>query len=70
MMECDGILFDLDGTLWDSVDGILKTWNQVIENHNWFRSVNTSPFAAGCPNGYVRSPTPLEPLRPVPAPAA
>ena len=41
MMECDGILFDLDGTLWDSVDGILKTWNQVIENHNWFRPAIT-----------------------------
>ena len=40
-MECDGILFDLDGTLWDSVDGILKTWNQVIENHNWFRPAIT-----------------------------
>ena len=41
MIECDGILFDLDGTLWDSVDGILKTWNQVIEKHNWFRPVIT-----------------------------
>ena len=37
MIQCDGILFDLDGTLWDSVDGILLTWNQVLERHDWFR---------------------------------
>ncbi len=37
MIHCDGILFDLDGTLWDSVDGILLTWNQVLERHHWFR---------------------------------
>lgn len=36
-MKIDSILFDLDGTLWDSVDGILFTWNQVIEQHHNFR---------------------------------
>ena len=36
-MHCDGILFDLDGTLWDSVDEIIYTWNQVLEEHHWFR---------------------------------
>ncbi len=29
-MNSDGILFDLDGTLWDSVDEIVQTWNSVI----------------------------------------
>ena len=26
----DGLLFDLDGTLWDSVDAICTSWNQML----------------------------------------
>lgn len=26
-----GIIFDLDGTLWNSAEGVLKSWNEVIE---------------------------------------
>ena len=32
------ILFDLDGTLWNAVDGIHKTWNQVVSNHPEYRT--------------------------------
>lgn len=33
MEKIEAILFDLDGTMWDSGDGVLNTWNMVIEKH-------------------------------------
>lgn len=32
-MKFDGIIFDLDGTLWDTVHEICETWNLVLEKH-------------------------------------
>ncbi|MGN1318682.1 MAG: HAD family hydrolase [Lachnospirales bacterium] len=29
----DGIIFDLDGTLWNSTEAICKTWNIVLEDY-------------------------------------
>lgn len=37
-MPFDSILFDLDGTLWDSVDEIIATWNTVIARHPGLRA--------------------------------
>jgi phosphoglycolate phosphatase len=30
----DGIIFDVDGTLWDSTDTVAKSWNQAIAEHS------------------------------------
>lgn len=30
-MKTDGVLFDLDGTLWDSTNGVTMVWNRVAQ---------------------------------------
>lgn len=32
-MNFDSIIFDLDGTLWDSAEGICGTWQQVLDRY-------------------------------------
>ncbi|MCR4672903.1 MAG: HAD family hydrolase [Lachnospiraceae bacterium] len=32
-MKYDSIIWDLDGTLWDSTDGIIETWNLILKDH-------------------------------------
>lgn len=33
----EAIIFDLDGTMWNALDGIHLTWNQVVANHSDYR---------------------------------
>lgn len=36
--KIEAIIFDLDGTMWNALDGIHKTWNQVVEHHKEYRN--------------------------------
>ena len=45
----DGLLFDLDGTLWDSVDSICLSWNRVLERiAPQYAGQITRPRLIGC----------------------
>ncbi|MBZ9637012.1 HAD family hydrolase [Clostridium sp. FP1] len=37
-MNIDSIIFDLDGTLWDSTKTVLKAWDRVCQNNKEVRS--------------------------------
>ena len=34
-MNCDGIIFDVDGTLWDSTPIVEKAWNQALIDYGY-----------------------------------
>lgn len=36
-MNIDSIIFDLDGTLWDSSEGVSKTWSIVLNKYDYER---------------------------------
>ena len=35
MLKCDGIIFDVDGTLWDSTDVVKDAWNKAFTDNGY-----------------------------------
>lgn len=44
----DSIIFDLDGTLWDAVDNILISWNEVLKRHTEIDKAITKQALTAC----------------------
>ena len=34
-MRHKGIIFDMDGTLWDSAENVAKSWNKAIADYGY-----------------------------------
>ena len=47
-MNIDSIIFDLDGTLWNSIEGVCVTWKIVLENYPNITKVITPKDIEGC----------------------
>ena len=47
-MNIDSIIFDLDGTLWDSTEGICGTWGKVLKNYPNITKAVTHKDIEGC----------------------
>ena len=47
-MNIDSIIFDLDGTLWSSIDGICGTWKTILSKYPKITKVVTPEDMEGC----------------------
>lgn len=47
-MKYDGIIFDLDGTLWNSTEGICCTWSQVLSQYQDINAEITVDILNSC----------------------
>lgn len=46
-MKTDGIIFDIDGTLWDSRETVAEAWNEVISQYDPERKTLDRDFLTG-----------------------
>ena len=47
-MKYDSLIFDLDGTLWNSSKGILEAWRRVLQGHQEIEKEITADMLAAC----------------------
>jgi phosphoglycolate phosphatase len=47
-MNIDSIIFDLDGTLWDSTEAVLKAWAMVFERNKDIKNPITKEILESC----------------------
>ena len=47
-MKIDSIIFDLDGTLWNSIEGICEVWKKILARHPNITKVVTTEGMEGC----------------------
>lgn len=47
-MNIDSIIFDLDGTLWNSIEGVCDAWNAVLANYPNIKKEITHEDMAKC----------------------
>lgn len=47
-MNIDSIIFDLDGTLWNSIEGVCGAWKAILENYPSITRVVTPKDMEGC----------------------
>lgn len=47
-MNIDSIIFDLDGTLWDSTEAVLKAWDMVFKSNEGIKNPITKEVLESC----------------------
>jgi phosphoglycolate phosphatase len=47
-MNIDSIIFDLDGTLWNAIEGVCGAWKDILSKYNNIKRVITPKDMEGC----------------------